>query len=217
MELIGVFGGTFDPVHHGHLRMAQEVLDGTPMAELRLIPCHVPPHRDLPGATASERVQLLKTALEGGDPRLTIDTRELDRPGPSYMVDTLISLRASLGDSVSLALILGADALQGLPGWSRWTQLTELAHLIILGRPGYEPTWPKAVEDHLRGRWQSHPQSLLGAPQGFAVKLAVTQLEISASQIRRLIHKGQRADYLTPQQVLAKIGQLGLYGSNQKV
>ncbi len=211
MELIGIFGGTFDPVHHGHLRMAQEVLDATPMSELRLIPCHVPPHRDLPGATATTRVKLLELALAHGDPRLKIDTRELDRDGPSYMVDTLLSLRESLGPSVSLALILGNDALQGLPGWSRWTQLTELAHLILLGRPGDPPAWPSVLEAHLKARWQEDPRTLLEAPHGFAIKLAVTQLDISASQIRRLIQTGRRADYLTPEPVLSEIQRLGLY------
>lgn len=211
MELIGVFGGTFDPVHHGHLRMAQEVLERTPMSELRLIPCNIPPHRGLPGATANARVRLLEVALADGDPRLRIDTRELDRPGPSYMVDTLLSLRESAGRPLSLALILGADALQGLTGWSRWTQLTALAHLIILGRPGYEQTLPEPLEDHLRDRWQEDPVSLLDATQGFAIRLPVTQLEISASQIRSLIQKGQRADYLTPASVLTEIKQQGLY------
>jgi nicotinate-nucleotide adenylyltransferase len=211
MGLIGIFGGTFDPIHHGHLRMAQEVLDATPMEELRLIPCHVPPHRDEPGASASARVKLMEAALAQGDPRLRIDTRELDRSGPSYMVDTLTSLRESLGHEVSLALILGIDAVQGLPQWSRWTQLTALAHLIILGRPGYSPTWPKALEDHLRDRWCRHPAELLQKPQGFALQLPVTQLDISASQIRSLLKQGRSAAYLTPDPVLAEIERLGLY------
>lgn len=211
MELIGVFGGTFDPIHHGHLRMAQEVLDATPMAELRLIPCHVPAHREIPGATAEDRVKLLEIALAGGDPRLRIDRRELYRPGPSYMVDTLNSLRDSLGESVSLALILGADALQGLTGWSRWTQLIELAHLIILERPGYLPDWPIPLEEHLKDRWRNDPQCLIEAPQGFAIHVKVTQLDISASKIRSLIQNGQSADYLCPAPVLAEIKRRGLY------
>jgi nicotinate-nucleotide adenylyltransferase len=211
MRLIGVFGGTFDPIHYGHLRMAQEVLDATPMQQLRLIPCHIPPHRDEPGASSSVRVQLMEAALAHADPRLEIDTRELDRPGPSYMVDTLISLRETLGQDVSLALILGVDAAQGLPEWSRWTQLTSLAHLIILGRPGYSPDWPKALEDHLRVRWRPHPDQLLKQPQGFVIALPVTQLEISASKIRRLLKQGHSAAYLTPESVLAEIERRGLY------
>ena len=211
MRLIGVFGGTFDPIHHGHLRMAQEVLDATPMQQLRLIPCHIPPHRDEPGASSSVRVQLMEAALAHADPRLEIDTRELDRPGPSYMVDTLISLRETLGQDVSLALILGVDAAQGLPEWSRWTQLTSLAHLIILSRPGYSPEWPQALEDHLRARWCQHPDQLLNHPQGFAIQLPVTQLEISASKIRGLLRQGLSAAYLTPEPVLAEIERRGLY------
>ena len=213
MELIGVFGGTFDPVHHGHLRMAQEVLDATPMSELRLIPCHVPPHRETPGTPSEARAKLLEIALEHGDPRLRIDRRELERPGPSYMVDTLLSLRESLGDKVSLALILGADAMQGLPGWSRWTQLTDLAHLIFLGRPGYLPAGPEALQEHLKDRWQDHPQRLIEAPHGFAIHLPVTQLDISASKIRELIRRGLRADYLSPAPVLDEIRRRELYRS----
>lgn len=211
MRLIGIFGGTFDPIHHGHLRMAQEVLDATPMDELRLIPCHVPPHRGEPGASANARVKLMEAALAQGDPRLRIDIRELERSGPSYMVDTLTSLRESLGHEVSLALILGVDAVQGLPQWSRWTQITGLAHLIILGRPGYSPAWPKVLEDHLRDRWCHQPAELLMKPQGFSLQLPVTQLDISASQIRSLIKQGRSAAYLTPDPVLAEIERLGLY------
>jgi len=214
MRLIGILGGTFDPIHHGHLRMAQEVLDATPMAELRLVPCHIPPHRDHPGASANDRVKLLQIALTQGDPRLQIDTRELDRTGPSYMVDTLLSFRETLGENVSLALILGVDAAQGLPTWSRWTQLTTLAHLIILGRPGYAPAWPVGLEEHLRGRWRQHPEELLKQPQGLAIELPVTQLDISASKIRSLLEQGQSAAYLTPEPVLAEIQRLGLYRSD---
>lgn len=211
MQLIGVFGGTFDPVHHGHLRMAQEVLDATPMAELRLIPCHIPSHREAPGATAEIRAQLLEIALIEADARLRIDRQELERPGPSYMVDTLTALRKTLGNTVSLGLILGADAVCGLPGWSRWTKITALAHLIILARPGVSPSWPPALQDHLQGRWRDHPESLIEAPQGFAIQLPVTQLEISASKIRELIHHGFSADFLTPAPVLHEIKRRGLY------
>ncbi len=211
MRLVGLFGGTFDPIHHGHLRVAQEVLEATPMDELRFIPCHVPPHREVPGASANARVKLLKAALEPADARLQIDTRELDRSGPSYMVDTLLSLRKELGKEVSLALILGADAAHGLPGWSRWTQLTDLAHLIILGRPGYASEWPDGLDEHLRDRTRDNPEELLSAPKGYAIPLPVTQLDISASKIRALIRHGKSAEYLTPTPVLTEIERLGLY------
>ena len=211
MRLVGVFGGTFDPIHHGHLRMAQEVLQSTPMTELRFVPSRVPPHREAPGTSAEDRVRLLEAALAHSDPRLQIDTRELTRPGPSYMVDTLRSLRQELGNEPSLALILGVDAMHGLPEWSRWTQLTDLAHLIILGRPGYSPIWPDALGNHLKGRLHDHPEHLVNASQGYVIHLPVTQLEISASQIRSLLKHGKSANYLTPAAVLKAIEELGLY------
>lgn len=212
-RLIGIFGGTFDPVHNGHLRMAQEIVDAAPMTELRFVPCHVPPHRETPRASASERVELLRAALSEGDPRFRIDTRELEREGPSYMVDTLGSLREELGEKTAIALILGHDALMGLSTWSRWTELTELAHLIILPRPGYRPELPEVLSAHLKNRISEDPQHLLTSPHGSVVPITTSQLEISASQIRELLKRHQSARYLLPEPVLQRIHSLGLYAS----
>lgn len=211
MALIGIFGGTFDPVHFGHLRMAEEVLNLTPMEQLRFVPSKQPPHRERPGASPEERLSLLEAALEGGDPRLRIDTRELKREGPSFMVDTLISLREEMGEQPPIALIVGQDAAQGLPGWSRWLSLFELAHLIILRRPGYPKTWPEGSASIFESRLASDSECLQTAPHGLILNLEVTQLEISASQIRALTQKGQSTRYLLPERVIEEIRSRGLY------
>lgn len=210
-RLIGIFGGTFDPVHLGHLRMAQEVLDATPMDELRFVPCHIPPHRGNPGATSAQRAALLESAVAEGDRRFRLDRRELEREGPSYMVDTLHSLREELGEYTSIALILGQDAMSGLCSWSRWRELTTLAHLIVLSRPGYSPDLPKALAAFIQEGLSRDPQVLLRAPHGRIVPVMTSQLEISASHIRDLMQQNRSARYLVPDTVLAQIDALGLY------
>jgi nicotinate-nucleotide adenylyltransferase len=211
MALIGIFGGTFDPVHFGHLRMAEEVLNLTPMEQLRFVPSKHPPHREHPGASPEERVSLLKAALEGGDHRFRIDTRELKREGPSFMVDTLLSLREEVGRQTPMALIVGQDAAHGLPQWSRWLNLFDLAHLIILQRPGYPKTWPEGSASIFESRLAGDAEHLQSAPHGLILHLEVTQLEISASQIRTLTQKGQSTRYLLPERVIEEIRKKGLY------
>src|SRR3569832_105068 len=132
--MIGLLGGTFDPIHFGHLRPAMDLLDELGLDHVRLIPCGVPPHRAAPRAHAEHRLTMLRLAVSG-EPRLRVDERELRRPGPSYMVDTVLSLREELGDT-PLALIIGMDALNGLATWRRWRKLVDLCHLIVMERPG---------------------------------------------------------------------------------
>ncbi len=135
MPLVACFGGTFDPVHNGHLQAAEEVRERADCLEVRLIPCHIPPHRMTPAAPAAARLAMLELAL-AGSPRLRVDARELQREGPSYTVDTLVSLREELGEGVALGWVLGADAVAGLDSWRDWQRLPELAHLLLLDRPG---------------------------------------------------------------------------------
>lgn len=139
---LALFGGTFDPVHLGHLSVAweaAELLD----AEVRLMPASVPPHRPAPIANAEQRVAMLRAALQKQS-RLTLDTRELERSGPSYTIDTLTELRAEQGDR-PLVLLIGADAFAGLPGWHRWRELFEVAHIGVLSRPGVDVVLPDAL------------------------------------------------------------------------
>lgn len=206
---IGIFGGTFDPVHFGHLRPVLEVLEELDLAEVRLIPCHIPPHRDLPQIGGNYRKELLQLAV-AGVPRLVVDDRELARPGPSYTVDTLASLRREF-PAVSLCLILGMDSFLGLPGWHRWRELAELAHLVVLDRPGSAPSVEGELADWLADRRIESSQRLGTTRAGAVYFHPVTQLDISASRIRRLIADGRPPRFLMPDAVWRRIAEQGLY------
>lgn len=195
MKPLAIFGGTFDPVHLGHLSVAweaAELLD----AEVHMLPASVPPHRAPPIATAPQRVAILRAALQGQS-RLVLDTRELDRAGPSYTIDTLIELRAGQG-SRPLVLLIGADAFAGLPGWHRWRELFALAHIGVLSRPGVAAPLPDVLLQMIAGRRVDEASLLCGAPAGKLIELAVTPLEISATRIRELLAAGRDPRYLLP-------------------
>ena len=210
---IGVFGGTFDPVHFGHLRPALEIKQQLGMASVHLIPCNIPPHRDEPHATAEQRCEMLQLALEG-EPGLQLDRREVERSGPSYMVDTLKSLRREYGAQRPLCLIIGGDAFLGLPSWYHWQQLVQLAHIVVAHRPGWMLD-DKALDEPLKALMQQHrinePQQLCASPAGGVLLLAVTQLAISATEIRQQVAAGGSANYLLPQSVWDYIRQQNLY------
>ncbi|BFI95681.1 MAG: nicotinate-nucleotide adenylyltransferase [Rhodanobacter sp.] len=192
---LAIFGGTFDPVHIGHLTVAweaAELLD----AEVRLMPANVPPHRPAPLASAAERVAMLRAAL-AGQSRLVLDARELEREGPSYTVDTLRELRAEQGER-PLVLLLGADAFAGLPGWHRWRELFDFAHIGVLSRPGVEAECPAELAGEVAARRVDDVAALRAQPCGKLIELAVTPLEVSATRIRELLAAGRDPRYLLP-------------------
>lgn len=208
-QAIGVLGGTFDPIHYGHLRPALEALEGLKLAEVRLVPCHQPVHRGSPGATPEQRLAMLTEAI-ADQPGLVADRRELLRAGPSYMVDTLRSLRGELGD-IPLCLLLGADAFEEFHRWRRWLEIPELAHLVILQRPGTVPSRPSVLKKLIAKRRLSRTEALIERPAGGLLFKPVTQLAISATQIRRLLAEGNSPRYLLPESVLAFIHRHHLY------
>lgn len=192
---LAIFGGTFDPVHVGHLSVAweaSELLD----ADVHLMPASIPPHRPPPAASAAQRVAMLRAALQGQS-RLKLDTRELQRHGPSYTFDTLAELRAENGDR-PLVLLLGADAFAGLPGWHRWQELFDVAHIGVLSRPGVDVVMPPVLSQAIRNRQIDAPGQLAGRPAGRVVALSVTPLEISATRIREILAEGRDPRYLLP-------------------
>jgi nicotinate-nucleotide adenylyltransferase len=195
MKPLALFGGTFDPVHLGHLSVAweaSELLD----ADVRLMPANVPPHRHAPTASPAQRVAMLKAALQGQD-RLTLDTRELRREGPSYTIDTLRELRGELGER-PLVLLLGADAFAGLPSWQSWRELFDHAHIGVLNRPGIDAAWSVDLALEILPRRVTDPRLLHELPAGKVIELAVTPLEISATRIRELLAEGRDPRYLLP-------------------
>ena len=204
--MIGIYGGTFNPVHFGHLRTALEIKDIFDLQQLRLMPCRLPAHRQNPEVSADMRLQMLQLAI-AQTPALQIDRRELDRPGVSYMLDTLQSLRAELPDT-SLLLIIGADAFAGLQNWHQWRQLPDYAHIVVMTRPAcVEPV----LSDFWRQRLCRERRQLQTKPAGYLWFQQVTQLDISASQIRKIIAAGGNPQFLLPDAVLAFIQQHQLY------
>ncbi|WP_426689455.1 nicotinate-nucleotide adenylyltransferase [Rhodanobacter ginsengiterrae] len=205
---LALFGGTFDPVHLGHLSVAweaAELLD----AEVRLLPASVPPHRDAPVASATQRAAILRAALKGQS-RLSLDTRELDRAGPSYTIDTLHELRAEQGDR-PLVLLVGADAFAQLASWHRWRELFDVAHIGVLSRPGISAVLSDELECEVAHRRIASAASLCRLPAGKLIELAVTPLEISATRIRALLAAGRDPRYLLAAGVFDDVTLLAPY------
>lgn len=209
-RLIGVLGGTFDPIHFGHLRPALEILQALELDEIRFVPCRIPAHRATPSITAEQRLALVRLAT-AGQPGFVADDRELRRSGPSYMVDTLTSLRAEVGDA-PLCLILGTDAFRELPSWRRWRELSELAHIVVMQRPGnVAQPFPPLLDAFMTPRVVHDALALRQQSVGGILLQPVTQLDISATRIRALLACGQSPRYLLPEAVLAYIHDRGLY------
>jgi nicotinate-nucleotide adenylyltransferase len=207
--MIGILGGTFDPVHFGHLRPALEVQEALALEELRLIPCHIPPHRSQPHASAAQRVAMLEAAVQA-HPAFRIDTRELQRHGPSYTFDTLVSLHEDLGDT-GICLLMGMDAFGDLTTWHRWNELIDLCHLVVMTRPGADIPSDGELADLIRRHRVSDAAQLRGLPAGRLLFQPVTALAISASRLRALLAEGLSPAFLTPEAVIEIINQEGLY------
>ncbi|MEN0105709.1 MAG: nicotinate-nucleotide adenylyltransferase [Pseudomonas sp.] len=206
---IGILGGTFNPVHVGHLRSALEVAEQLGLDELRLIPNARPPHRDAPAVSAQDRLAMVQQAV-AGVPLLSVDDRELQRDRPSYSIDTLESLRAELAVEDQLFLLLGWDAFCGLPTWHRWEELLDHCHILVLQRPDADSEAPQALRDVLAARSVSDPLAQAG-PSGQIAFVWQTPLAVSATQIRNLLASGKSVRFLVPDAVLAYINARGLY------
>jgi nicotinate-nucleotide adenylyltransferase len=212
---IGIFGGTFDPIHFGHLRLAQEIAESVHMAEVRFMPGGTPPHRAAPQVTAQQRMDMVLLAT-AGNPLFTVDDREVRRSGPGYTVDTLIELRREIGPKRPLCLLLGADAFIELATWHRWHELFTLAHLIVAHRPGFAPeTWPQRMPEPLAREYDTRllhqPFAVHLSPAGGIATRAIAALDISGSLIRDSLSRGVSPRYLLPDPVLDYIRSHGLY------
>lgn len=206
---IGLLGGTFDPVHIGHLRGALEVAESMQLDELRLTPSARPPHRDTPQVSAPDRLAMVECAVAGVSP-LVVDDRELKRDKPSYTIDTLEQMRAELAADDQLFLLLGWDAFCGLPTWHRWEELLQHCHILVLQRPDADSEPPDALRNLLAARSVSDPLALKG-PGGHIAFVWQTPLAVSATQIRQLLASGKSVRFLVPDAVLAYIDAHGLY------
>ncbi len=209
MRPIGVFGGTFDPVHYGHLRSAFEMLQALDFEEVRFIPCGDPPHRGVTYATAAQRYRLVEAAI-AGQPGFIADDREFQREGPSYTIDTLATLRTEFPDR-SLGLIVGMDAFLGLPDWHRWEEILEVAHIVVAHRPGWKAPDIGALGALISERGTHRVRDLHSTMHGCIHIHAVTQLEIASTEIRDLIAAGRDPRFLMPDAVRNEILELGMY------
>jgi nicotinate-nucleotide adenylyltransferase len=207
--MIGILGGTFDPIHYGHLRPAQEALRALDLAEIRVIPAGQPPHRRAPVASAAQRLRMAQLAV-ADLPGFVVDDRELRRGGISYTVPTLESLRREFGNR-PLCLLLGMDAFEGIETWHQWNRLPELAHLVVLTRPGWTFPAEATLPAWARGRVARAARELALAPAGGIHFQAVAPQDISATRIREAIARGQPVEGLLPPAVLDYIRQNRLY------
>lgn len=194
--MIGILGGTFDPIHFGHLRTALDVMQAVGLDEVRFIPLHRAVHREQPETPAALRLQMVEAALEG-QPGFLVDDRELQREGDSYTVDTLASLHGELPDR-TLCLLLGMDAFNGFAGWRHPQEILRLAHLIVMHRSGQAGPSDPAVRKILETHRCTGVDNLSRQPAGCICLQAVTQLEISSTRIRSMVAAGLDPRYLLP-------------------
>jgi nicotinate-nucleotide adenylyltransferase len=206
---IGIFGGTFDPIHFGHLRTAYEMLQALRLREVRFIPAGDPPHRDPPRVDARQRLELVRVAT-ADQPGFVVDDREVRRAGPSYSVLTLGELRSEM-PGVPLCLVVGMDAFLGLPTWHRWQELLELAHVVVAPRPGWAAPITGVLGELLAAREVRSVEALHASAAGTIFVQPVTQLEISSTELRELLAAGRDPRYLVPEAVRGLIRRTGCY------
>lgn len=209
---LGLMGGTFDPVHHAHLRLALDAAEALQLPQVRWIPSGAPGHRDAPAAPAADRLAMLQLAL-ADEPRFDLDAAELDCDAPTYTIHTLQRLRDELGPTRPLVMIVGMDSFISLATWREWQGLFELAHFAVAARPGYElqpDALPQALAREYRAR-HALPAEIAVRPHGCIVHFPSTLLDISASDIRARIAHGASPRYLIPETVLRYIESKALY------
>ncbi len=211
-QAVGLLGGTFDPIHYGHLRMAEELAGWLALEQVRFIPAPHPPHRSQPRTSVSHRVEMVRLAISG-NARFTLDTREVEREGVSYSVETLTGLRQELGPDIPLWLFMGVDAFLALNTWKSWQRLLELANIAVAHRPGYRLAQTDALTDDLRALLQQHQvkEAIPSRAAAQVILRPVTQLDISATAIRNAIREGKNPRYLLPEPVLDYIHAHHLY------
>lgn len=211
-QALGILGGTFDPIHFGHLRLAEECADSLRLNEVRLVPAGKPWQRSGLIVPIEHRVEMVRLGVES-NPRFQVDAREAERAGPTYTVDTLASFRQEFGETRPLVMIVGSDQFLNLPTWHRWQKLFEFAHIAVARRAN-EPfdlgELPAALAAMVTHRL-TNDRSALNEPAGRVFSIEMTPLRISSSQIRTLARTRVSARYLLPHRVYEYILQHDLY------
>jgi nicotinate-nucleotide adenylyltransferase len=208
-QAIGILGGTFDPIHLGHLRLAIEIHDALDLARVHVIPCYRPVHRKLPVASPEQRLAMVTCAVHD-EPSLFVDDREIRRKNPSYMIDTVLDIRKEMPDT-PLCLLVGIDAFLGFTSWHRWQEILEEVHIVVAHRPQYQLPDTGMTADLLKERLRQDPSYIHQYKAGKILLRPITQLEISASDIRKQIAMGRNPRYLLPDRVYDYLQQHGTY------
>jgi len=206
---VAVLGGTFDPVHHGHLRLAIDLAEKLNLDNIRLMPGYQPVHRDRPSATAEQRLEMLKLAVANNN-ELTVDARELSRKGPSYTLLSLQEMRAEIGDSCPLFFILGEDAFSQFDQWHQWQQIIQYAHLLIAIRPGVHPEISAQLDSFVK-QHEFKGEGFPTTAAGSLIKIDNVMLEIASSDIRQRLSENRSIRYLLPANVFNYINQQNIY------
>lgn len=214
METIGLLGGTFNPIHFGHLRMAQELADSLSLNVVKFIPSANPPHKPPPQVSAEHRAAMVQLAI-ADNPQFQFDGRELSRTGASYTIETLESLRDELGDGTSLILIMGSDVFTKFNTWHRWQEIIKLCHIALVQRPAStnKESLTKELETFLHNHYTEHAEDLHESSAGLVTMQAITPLEISSTAIRQALQLKHSARYLIPEKVLDYIAAKQLYNA----
>jgi len=207
---IALFGGTFNPIHFGHLKLAIELTELLQVQPMRMLPCAIPPHRETPCATPEQRLAMLKLAIDK-QPQLKADSLELHRATPSYSIDTLELVRQQIGMQVPLFLCLGMDSLTGLDSWHRWRELLDFCHIVVCPRPGWEIPTQGQLANWIDQHKCDDLTALKKCPAGQLYICDLPMLDLSSSEIRDHIKQDKKIDHMTPESVIEYIKLHSLY------
>jgi len=215
LTLVGIYGGTFDPIHFGHLRVAEELLNDIAFSRFFFVPAGMPRLRDIPFASKTQRARMVELAIQD-NPGFLLDNREIKREGVSKTVETLREYRSEYGGDVALCLIIGADTFLKIHQWYDWHEVFELCHVIIVNRPGsllikHKQDLPEEIQQACASRWTTYSVSLTNQPYGLIYAAATTLLDISATQIRAMVAVKKSIRYLLPDVVSDYIKTHQLY------
>ncbi len=207
---VALFGGTFNPVHFGHLRIATELAEQLQVESIRMMPCAFPPHRDEPAVSGEQRLEMLRLAI-GQQSILQAEDIELQRPAPSYSVDTVRLMREKLGSQTPLFLCIGMDALNGLDRWHEWQRIQDYCHIVVSSRPGFTAPESGVLADWINQHRCDDLRVLNQSAHGNIYFCELTMLAISSTSIRKKVSNGENICFLTPDTVVDYIRQQHLY------
>lgn len=208
-QAIGILGGTFDPIHIGHLRMAIELYELLKLSKVHIIPSYQPVHRDQPLASSSQRLAMVRCAV-ASEPTLYADPREIERQQPSYMIDTLVQMRKEMPDT-PFCLLVGMDAFLDFPTWHRFDEIPQFAHIVVAHRPSFQLSSNDILTQIMSQYMQSEIDYIHHHLAGGIFQLPIPGLDIAAANIRKQIAMGKNPRYLLPEGVYDYIQQHGIY------